>query len=235
VYPDWRRDVYGDVPQRRWLEVVAARFPTVEVNATFYRLPGADTFSRWRSEVPEGFVFAVKASRYITHVKRLRDCEGAVRFLWDRSRGLGSALGPVLFQLPPTLRADAGLLAAFSRGLPRGMRPAFEFRDASWDDDEIRSLLDESGAAWVLADRPGAHVPLQVTAGWSYVRFHRGRRDDPGYTRTKLRRWADAIARMPAEDVFVYFNNDQGGAAVRDAHVLTSLVVRRGVEVGTTG
>ncbi len=228
VYADWRGVVYpAGVPQRRWLTTLANRFPTVEVNASFYRLPEADTFARWRRAVPEGFVFAVKASRYITHIRRLSGCDEAVATLWERAGALGPALGPILFQLPPRFAADEGLLSAFLRDLPEGLRAAFEFRDPSWDNDAIRSLLDDAGAAWVLADRPGAHVPLHVSGGWSYVRFHRGRRDAPGYTRRKLRRWADAIGGLPADDVFAYFNNDQEGAAVRDAHLLTALFERR--------
>jgi uncharacterized protein YecE (DUF72 family) len=229
VYKDWRGDVYPeDVPQRRWLATLADRFPTLEVNASFYRLPDTGTFARWRDEVPGGFVFAVKASRYITHIRRLRDCEDAVALFWQRATALGPALGPVLFQLPPRFVADADLLAGFLGLLPAGLRAAFEFRDASWDADEVRSLLDDAGAAWVLADRPGRRVPLHVTGGWSYVRFHQGRREEAAYTRRKLRRWADAIVGLPADEVFGFFNNDQKGAAVRDADALTRLIARRG-------
>jgi uncharacterized protein YecE (DUF72 family) len=239
MYEDWRGDVYPDgVPRRRWLAALAHRFPTVEVNASFYRLPTVDTFARWRDEVPDGFVFAVKASRYITHIRRLRASEDAVSLLWERASALGSALGPVLFQLPPRFVADTDLLGEFLRGLPSGIRAAFEFRDATWDDDKVRSMLDDAGAAWVLADRPGMHVPLHVTGGWSYLRFHEGRRDEPGYARPKLRRWADAIAGLPARDVFVYFNNDRRGAAVRDADTLTDLMAargRRGIDLARAG
>jgi uncharacterized protein YecE (DUF72 family) len=225
VYRDWRGPVYpADLPQRRWLGWFSERFPTVEVNNSFYRLPAAETFDRWRQETAEGFVFGVKAVRYVTHVRRLRDCGEPVATFWERAERLGEKLGPVLFQMPPGFKADVPLLAAFLRVLPSAMRPAFEFRDASWDTGEVRDLLDGAGAAWVLADRPGWRVPAHVTAGWSYVRFHEGNPTGPDYPRPKLQRWARRIASLPAHEAFVYFNNDPTGAAVRDARTLTSLL-----------
>lgn len=224
-YDDWRGGFYPrDLPKRAWLSYLAARFPTVEVNNTFYRLPAAETFVRWRDETPDDFVVAIKASRFITHVRRLRDCGDPVDLLWSRARELGPRLGPILFQLPPRFPGDPERLRAFLHVLPRGIRGAFEFRDPSWATETVLEILDAAGAASVLADRPGAHVPGVVTGGWSYVRFHQGRELEPGYTREKLRRWADRIAALPARDVFVYFNNDTGGAAVRDAFTLTELL-----------
>jgi uncharacterized protein YecE (DUF72 family) len=149
-------------------------------------------------------------------------------------RGLGQKGGPVLFQLPPRFRADAGLLQAFVDVLPkgpRGMRVAFEFRDPSWETDEVHAILDRAGAALVLADRPGARVPQVVTGGWSYVRFHQGLPESPGYTREKLARWADRIGALPADPVYVYFNNDGEGAAIRDARTLTELLEAAGAGV----
>ncbi len=224
-YDDWRGRFYPeDLPKRRWLGHFAARFPTVEVNNSFYRLPSTETFARWREETPEAFVMAVKASRFITHIRRLRDCREPVTLLWSRARELGSRLGPVLFQLPPHFGADVGLLQRFLRVLPQGMRAAFEFRDPSWETEEVHHALDRAGAALVLADRPGARVEGVVTGGWSYVRFHQGRWTAPDYTREKLRRWAARIDALPADEVFVYFNNDTGGAAVRDAMTLSALL-----------
>ncbi len=224
-YEDWRRVLYPrDLPRDRWLATYAERFATVEVNTTFYHLPRAETFARWGRETPEGFVCSVKASRYITHIRRLRDCEEPVRLLWSRAVELGPRLGPVLFQLPPDLRPDPDRLARFLRALPRGLRPAFEFRDPAWLRDDVLSLLEGAGAALVLADAPGARVHEVVTGGWAYIRFHQGRRDAPGYTRRKLRRWAARISSLPAREVFVYFNNDAGGAAVRDAVTLGQLL-----------
>lgn len=224
-YEDWRGVVYPrGLATSRWLEHYATRFPTVEVNASFYRLPTAERFAVWRDATPDGFVVAVKASRFVTHVRRLRDCREPVRLLWGRARELGPRLGPVLFQLPPNLAADLDRLGGFLRVLPHGMRAAFEFRHRSWDTEEARGMLDAAGAAWVLADRPGARVPDLVTGGWAYLRFHQGRPGAPGYRREKLRRWARRIERLPADETFVYFNNDTGGAAVRDAAALMGLL-----------
>jgi uncharacterized protein YecE (DUF72 family) len=224
-YDDWRGRFYPkDLPKTRWLEYFSRAFPTVEVNNTFYQLPKEETFVVWRGASADGFVVAIKASRYITHIRRLRECRDPVRLLWSRCRRLGKKLGPVLFQLPPNFKADVDLLRGFLRLLPKSMRAAFEFRHPSWESDETRRALDEAACALVLADRPGARVPDVVTGGWSYIRFHEGTLLSPGYRRSKLRRWADRIAEMPARETFVYFNNDTGGAAVQDALTLTELL-----------
>jgi len=224
-YDDWRGRFYPkDLPKTKWLEYFSRAFPTVEVNNTFYQLPKEETFVAWRGASADGFVVAIKASRYITHIRRLRECRDPVRLLWSRCRRLGKKLGPVLFQLPPNFKADVDLLRGFLRLLPKSMRAAFEFRHPSWESDETRRALDEAACALVLADRPGARVPDVVTGGWSYIRFHQGTLLSPGYRRSKLRRWADRIAEMPARETFVYFNNDTGGAAVQDALTLTELL-----------
>lgn len=231
-YRHWRRVLYPEnLPQRHWLPYFAERFPTVEVNNTFYHLPKEDTFRAWRDATPRGFLIGVKASRFITHIRRLRDCADAVERFWSRATLLEEKLGPVLFQLPPTFRTDLARLASFLEVLPRDLRAAFEFRHDSWETEEARNLLDGAGHALVLADRPGARVPDAVTGGWSYVRFHQGSPSGPDYSRSKLRRWAEKIAALPAREVFVYFNNDPDGAAVRDADTLTRLLERRGVDV----
>lgn len=230
-YDSWKRKFYEGAPKSAWLERYAARFPVVEVNNSFYQLPKEETFDRWKAETPERFLFVVKASRYITHIRRLRDCEEPVKLFWSRAVHLGDKLGPVLFQFPPNYRADPGRLNDFLPRLPTGMRAAFEFRDDSWRSDEVLRALDRAGAAWVLADRPGWRVPLTVTGSWSYVRFHQGRQAHPGYTRRKLRTWADRIVGLEARDVFVFFNNDQLAAAPRDAQTLTELLRDRGCTV----
>jgi uncharacterized protein YecE (DUF72 family) len=224
-YSSWRGSFYPEgVPQRAWLRYFSERFPTVEVNNSFYMLPKVSSFERWRDETPDGFVITVKANRYITHLRRLRDCAGPVETFWERARLLGPKLGPVLFQLPPRFVADVELLRVFVRILPDGIRPAFEFRDRSWERDDVYEVLDAAGAAFVLADRPGARVPEVVTGGWSYVRFHQGRPGVADYPREKLRRWAARIASTAARRTYVYFNNDPGGAAVRDALALTAML-----------
>jgi uncharacterized protein YecE (DUF72 family) len=231
-YDDWKRRFYpADLAKRSWLEHFSAVFPIVEVNNTFYNLPKEETFVRWRQESADGFVFVIKASRFITHIRRLRDCREPVRLLWSRCRRLGHKMGPVLFQLPPTMKADVERLQSFIRVLPKTMRAAFEFRHDSWEDAAVHRVLDDAGCALVLADRPGWRVPETVTGGWSYFRFHQGRRTGPGYPRAKLRKYADRFAGMDARELWVFFNNDPQGAAVRDAFTLTDLLRERGVPV----
>jgi uncharacterized protein YecE (DUF72 family) len=229
-YRDWRGVFYPpQLPQRAWLSFYATRFSTVEVNNSFYRLPSMNTFKRWRAETPEGFLMAVKASRFITHLLRLRGPQDPVDLLWERTAGLGPRIGPILFQLPPRFPVDADRLRDLLRVLPRRMRAAFEFRDESWHTPSVFHLLDRAGAALVWADRPRARIDLPITGGWAYLRFHQGRTDAPGYPREKLRRWADRIAELDARDAWAYFNNDTGGAAVRDAMTLRRLLTDRGV------
>ena len=231
-YADWRDAFYpADVPTARWLGHYASVFSTVEVNNTFYRLPEAATFDRWKRETPAGFVMAVKASRYLTHVRRLREPREPVDLFVSRAKRLGPRLGPVLLQLPPNLPAAPDRLAETLQAFGRRCRVAVEFRHRSWLTDEVFALLDRSRSAFVLADRPGARIDPVVTGGWSYVRFHQGTRSGSGYRHAKLRVWADRIAALPAKEVFVYFNNDAHAAAPRDAMMLRSLLHDRDVRV----
>jgi uncharacterized protein YecE (DUF72 family) len=190
-----------------------------------------ESFVKWRTESASGFLIAVKASRYITHIRRLRDCRDPVSLFWSRARKLGAKLGPVLFQLPPRFGVDLDRLRAFLKVLPKPMRPAFEFRDSSWENEDVYGLLDHAGAAYVLADRPGWRMSEVVTGGWSYIRFHQGRQTSPFYSRAKLRRWADHIASLPANEVYLYFNNDELGAAIKDAPTMMELLADRGLDV----
>jgi uncharacterized protein YecE (DUF72 family) len=234
-YRDWRGRFYPEkLPQREWLSFYAARFATTEVNNSFYHLPAEGVFGRWRERTPAGFVMAVKASRYLTHLRRLREPDEPVQLLWSRATELGDRLGPVLFQLPPRFPADLDRLAALLRSLPTAMHAAFEFRDPSWHVPAVFAMLEGANAALVWADRPGARVALPVTADWAYLRFHQGRPGAAGYARAKLRRWADRIAGLPVEDAYLYFNNDPGGAAVRDAATMTELLLDRSVAVSGT-
>ena len=230
-YDDWRGRFYPEkLPKDGWLAYFSARFPTVEVNNTFYRLPEERSFDRWRDGTPDGFVITVKASRFITHIKRMKDADEPLQTFWERAHRLGPKLGPVLFQFPPRFRADHDRLRAFCSLLPGEMRAAFEFRDASWETAATYEILDDAGAAFVLADWPDYTPPDVVCGGWSYVRFHKGGPLRTGYSRTKLARWADRIAATGG-DTYVYFNNDPGGAALRDAHTLTHLLDERRMEV----
>jgi uncharacterized protein YecE (DUF72 family) len=231
-YRHWRGRFYPDgLPSTSWLGHYAESFRTVEVNASFYRLPERATVERWAAAVPPTFVFVFKASRYLTHVRRLRDPEEPLRRMYDAIAGAGSRLGPVLYQLPPTLRRDDGLLGSFLERLPREPRSAFEFRHASWFADEVFEALDASGAALVHADRPGVRVRVPTVGGWSYLRFHQGGRTEPRYRRAKLRAYAEAVAGVGARDVFAFFNNDAAGAAVIDAAALIELLEDRRVRV----
>ncbi|GHJ39379.1 DUF72 domain-containing protein [Streptomyces sp. TS71-3] len=221
-YRHWRDVLYpGDVPQRLWLEEFAKGFATVELNNAFYRLPDREAFAAWRDRTPEHFTMAVKASRYLTHIRRLREPGEPVRRLMSHAEGLGDRLGPVLLQLPPTLTADAELLDTCLRCFPSGVRVAVETRHPSWDVPEVRDVLVARGAALCWADARSRPVsPLWRTADWGYLRLHEGGASPwPRYGRRALDSWAGRIAGTwpDTADVYVYFNNDPGGAAVHDA------------------
>ena len=221
-YADWRGVLYPPgVPQRRWLETYAGQFGTVESNAAFYRLPARETFGRWRDATPPSFVMAVKASRYLTHVRRLAGPEEPVARLLAAAGGLGPKLGPVLLQLPPTLAADTGLLGRCLRCFPAGVRVAVEFRHPSWWSEETRDVLAAHGAALCWADRRSRPVaPLWRPADFVYLRLHEGAAHPwPAYGTRALRTWARRVGAVAEDgaDAYVYFNNDPGGAAVRNA------------------
>ncbi|MEU6482118.1 DUF72 domain-containing protein [Streptomyces sp. NPDC047017] len=234
-YKDWRGVLYPEgCPLRLWLEEYASAFATVEVNNAFYRLPSRETFRAWRERVPPDFTVALKASRYLTHVKRLKDPEEPVRRLLAHAAGLGDRLGPVLLQLPPTLRADPGLLDACLACFPAGLRVAVEPRHETWWTPRVRDVLMARGAALCWADAHGRPVtPLWPTTDWGYVRFHVGRALAwPHYGRRSLETWADRIATAwpDGRDVYAYFNNDPTGAAVRDAVTFAGAARRAGLD-----
>ncbi|MFC0033228.1 DUF72 domain-containing protein [Micromonospora chaiyaphumensis] len=238
-YRDWRERFYpAKLPQRLWLEHFAARFATVEVNNAFYRLPERDTFVAWRNRTPDDFCVAVKMSRYLTHIKRLREpAEPVARFL-DRATGLGDRLGPVLVQLPPTMRADPAALEATLRLFPAEVRVAVEPRHPSWWTDDTRRVLERHRAALVWADRLSRPIaPLWRTTDFGYLRLHEGRaRPWPRYGRAALATWVRRLATaFPAgEPAYVYFNNDPGGAAIVDAVAFAGLARRAGLPVTRT-
>jgi uncharacterized protein YecE (DUF72 family) len=232
-YRHWRGRLYPPgVPQRRWLEHYAERFDTVEVNATFYRLPSPTTFEGWRRRTSDGFTMAIKASRYLTHVRRLRDPGEAVERLMRAAAPLGPRLGPVLVQLPPDLRRDLPALAATLEAFPAGTRVAVEPRHESWLVPETFRLLERHDAALCMADRPSWRPPPVRTASWGYLRLHEGRATPrPCYGRAALDAWARRLAEIfgPDEDVYVYLNNDGQGCAPRDARVLALRLQRAGM------
>jgi uncharacterized protein YecE (DUF72 family) len=226
-YAHWRGPVYGGVAASHWLRLYAERFDTVEVNATFYRLPTTKAASGWVAQTPDGFLFAVKVSRYLTHIKRLREVgPGFERFL-DRIEPLVRApkLGPLLWQLPPTFRRDDERLADALCRLPK-LEHAFEFRHPSWFADDVYSLLREHRVALVIGDDP--RRPFQtheLTASWTLVRFHRGSRGRRGnYSERELHEWARRIRSWPVERAYVYFNNDWEAFAVKNAERLRELL-----------
>jgi uncharacterized protein YecE (DUF72 family) len=233
-YRDWRGRFYPPkLPVSGWLEAYAGAFATVESNAAFYRLPERRTFADWAARTPPDFVMAVKVSRYLTHIRRLREPAEAVARFVDRVAGLGDKVGPVLLQLPPQMRCDADRLDAALAEFPAELRVAVEFRHATWFVDEIRALLTERGAALCLADRRGPLTPSWRTASWTYLRFHEGRAaPSPCYGRTALRTWAQRLADGwgPAADCFVYFNNDPRGCAPRDAARFARVVAAAGLD-----
>jgi len=237
-YDDWRGPVYPrEIPQRAWLESYAERFATVESNNAFYRLPERRVFEAWAERSPDDFVMAVKVSRYLTHIKRLRDPEEPVERFVGRVRGLGRKLGPVLLQLPPQLRCDRDLLARTLDQFPEEFRVAVEFRHETWFTDDIRTLLTDRRAALCLADRRGVLGPTWRTTDWTYLRFHQGRaRPLPSYGDAALAGWATRLADgwAPDEDCFVYFNNDHHAAAPHDAARFAHQVERVGLRPSRT-
>jgi uncharacterized protein YecE (DUF72 family) len=234
VYRHWKGVLYPpDLPQRRRLEYYAARYATVEVNATFYRLPTPAAVESWRDTVPPGFRFACKGSRFLTHMKRLLDTGRGLRRFFAPVRRLGDRLEVVLWQLPPQMEAaDPDRLEAFLECLPRDVRHAFEFRSPAWHVPRIARLLEDHGAALCEHDLlPPAPVEARPRVGFRYVRFHgpsaryAGRYEASALETAArdLHRW-----RRSGGDAYVYFNNDIGGAAVHDADALVSALARRG-------
>jgi uncharacterized protein YecE (DUF72 family) len=228
-YPHWRERVYPKgLPARRWLRYYADLFDTVEVNNTFYRLPRRESVAAWVEESPADFLFAVKASRFLTHMKRLTDMGQGVRRFYERIDPLvrSPKMGPVLWQLPEGFRRDEERLASALARLPTG-RHCFEFRHPSWFCHETYALLREHGVALVIGDHP--ERPFQrheLTADWTFVRFHYGSRGRGGnYSERELEEWAGRIEGWRARaDVYAYFNNDWMGYAVKNGLRLRALL-----------
>jgi len=228
-YKDWRERFYPKgLPARRWLEHYAEHFDTVEVNNTFYRLPTLSAVQGWADQSPRGFVFTVKASRYLTHIKRLTDLDQGVRRYYERIQPLIDAkkLGPVLWQLPGNFQRDDDRLRAALNALPNG-RHCFEFRHPSWFVDEVYDLLRKRRVALVIGDHP--ERPFQsyeMTAGWTLVRFHYGHRGRNGnYSAREIEEWAKRIGKWRERtEVFAYFNNDWSAYAVNNALELKRLL-----------
>ncbi len=231
VYRHWKGDFYPeDLPTRTWFEYFAARFDTVELNNTFYRLPLAQTFRNWRLRAPANFCFAVKFSRYGSHVKRLNAPAGTIRRFVTRARHLGPHLGPILLQLPPHWDAQSARLDAFLRSTPAGCRWAVEFRDRRWLNDTVYEILARHHAALCVHDLIPDH-PQKITADWTYIRYH-GQHYGGSYPSDFLEAEARRIVASASAglDVYAYFNNDIGGHAVRNAQELRARVDQAGPE-----
>jgi uncharacterized protein YecE (DUF72 family) len=226
-YDDWRGQLYPEgLGKARWLERYSERFDTVEVNSTFYRLASPKGVARWVKQTPPDFVFSVKASRYMTHIKRLRDLPlYAARFYEGIDPLMSSGkLGPVLWQLPANFRRDDDVLAAALAALPRG-RHAFEFRHESWFEPPVLALLRERNVALVIGDHPERSFQTHdLTADWTLIRFHHGTRGrDGNYSASEIETWARRIAQWRRRvEVFAYFNNDWKGYAIRNARDLAA-------------
>ncbi len=227
-YRDWRGGLYPrGVPQRRWLEIYAEHFDTVEVNATFYRLPAVDTVRRWSEETPDDFRFAIKASRYLTHIRRLRDVSDGMRRLQVRLEPMASAgrLGPILWQLPENFVRDDARLAGFLAAADGWrVRHTIEFRHPSWFVRPVLGALSDHGVALTIGDHPERPFQRHVaTTGWRYVRLHYGAHGTNGrYSEGELATWARRIAQWRRhEDVYAYFNNDWCGYAPENAGSLS--------------
>ena len=226
AYDHWRDRFYPQgLARAKWLGFYATHFSTVELNNTFYRLPSEAAFATWRDVTPANFTFALKASRFITHIKRLKDSGEAVETFLARAKILGEKLGPILYQLPPNMHRDDERLASFLSILPEGMRHVFEFRHESWLGEPVLQILHNYNASFCVFDMPGRRCPLVATADFAYIRFH-------GstwlywscYSDEELADWAKRLSSLAAKlkAVYIYFNNDAEAFAVRNAITLRS-------------
>jgi uncharacterized protein YecE (DUF72 family) len=230
-YRHWRGAFYPDrLRVKDWFAFYAERFNTVEINNSFYRLPKSETFDAWRAQAPPGFRYAVKANRFITQAKKLKDCAEPIARMMAPTRHLGSALGPILYQLPPSLGLNLARLEAFLALLPRDLTHVFEFRDTSWYTDDVLALLDQCHAGFVVHDFPEKASPRWVAGELAYVRFHGGLGKYHGRYRDEvLVDWYGWMIQQAeaGRAVWAYFNNDVQAAAIHDALSLKAMVEQR--------
>lgn len=227
-YKHWREVFYPKgLPQSKWLAFYAEHFDTVEINNSFYHLPAKEVFQAWHDQSPQDFTFAVKASRYLTHMKKLKDPEEPLERILGNSSALGEKHGPVLYQLPPGWHVNLERLEGFLAQLPGNLRHVFEFRDDSWQTDAVFDLLRRYKAGYCIMSAPDLPMKPIMTADFAYIRMHSGGGAAEGnYTDDSLRWWADQIRRFLAQgDVYIYFNNDYKGFAIRNAEFLKGLNV----------
>jgi uncharacterized protein YecE (DUF72 family) len=232
IYPHWRGRFYPEkLAVKRWFAFYAEHFDTVEINNSFYRLPKPETFDAWAAQAPPGFRYAVKANRFLTQAKKLKDCEEPMARMMPAFRHLGQTLGPVLYQLPPRFKVNLERLERFLELVPKDVINVFEFRDNSWHDDAVFALLERYGASFCAHDMPGSQSPDLAVGPVAYVRFHGGEGKYWGrYCDEALLRWTDwmiAEARKGRE-VWAYFNNDIDGHAIHDALTLKAMLRQAG-------
>jgi uncharacterized protein YecE (DUF72 family) len=207
-YPEWRGSFYpADLPAAAMLPFYAEHFRTVEINATFYRMPTPKTVTGWAETAPPGFVFTLKAPQRITHMRRLRDVDEPLRFFCDVARQLGDKLGPMFFQLPPNFKKDTDRLRDVLIQIPPDLRCAFEFRHASWFADDVYEALRSRDAALCVADTEAGRTPDETTATWGYYRLR-----NIEYSDAQLTGWAAALTRPGRRDAFCYFKHEDSGA-----------------------
>jgi uncharacterized protein YecE (DUF72 family) len=229
-YRHWRGLFYPDgLAQRDWFAFYAGHFDTVEINNSFYRLPSAETFAKWRDQAPPGFCYSVKANRFLTQAKKLKDCEEPLARMMAPLRTLAPRLGPVLYQLPPRFRINLRRLEDFLALTPKDVTNVFEFRDESWYTPETFALLERHGAALCLHDMPGSASERAAVGAAAYVRFHGATGKYWGrYSDEQLRRWADWMVAQAGSGrlVWAYFNNDIDAHAIHDARTLKAMVAQ---------
>jgi uncharacterized protein YecE (DUF72 family) len=228
-YNHWRGPFYPEkLPAARMLDFYITHFDTVELNNSFYKLPSVEAFANWRRSTPPGFCFAVKASRFLTHNKKLKDPESALQNFLPRAEALQEKLGPILFQLPPRWRVNVDRLREFLQALPRRHRYAFEFREPSWNTEAVYDTLRRHNAAYCIYELDCFHSPLEVTADFAYVRLHGpGGKYQGCYSPSTLREWAGRIAQWnKLRAIYIYFDNDQAAYAAQNALALKRLLSR---------
>lgn len=228
VYKHWRGIFYEHgLPQKRWFQRYAEEFDTVEINNSFYRLPSCETFEKWQKQAPRGFCYAVKANRYLTQAKKLKECEEPMERMMAAVRCLGHSLGPMLYQLPPSMKINLQRLETFLKILPHGVTSVFEFRNTDWYRSETYELLDRYSASFCVHDMPGSKSERMAVGPIAYVRFHGGGGKYWGrYSDEGLLSWTDWIVEQARQgrDAWCYFNNDIHGHAIEDARTLKAMV-----------
>ncbi|MQA89729.1 MAG: DUF72 domain-containing protein [Gemmatimonas sp.] len=224
AYKEWKGSFYPeDLPASKMLSYYGERFQAVEINNTFYRMPSETTLGQWADTVPEGFLFALKASQRITHRKRLKEVDDPVAYFLGVARSLGPHLGPLLFQLPPNLKKDLSRLRAFTELLPEDLRVAMEFRHLSWFDDDVLEVLREGGVALCIAQDEKLETPFVATADWGYLRLRRVRYDD-----AELTMWIDRVQSQDWSAAYLFFKHEEAGTGPKLARRVGEIFAARG-------